>query len=1539
MKQRTKTGIFGVAMATVMGLSCFLGSVGGAIADAAEAPDQTDGAVTVSDLEVNGSENPLGIDDAAPVFSWQLSSAARGKSQSAYQIVVKNGNEIVWDSGKTSSENNYGVLYDGETALRSKTKYDWTVTVWDETDTRAGSASSSFETGLMSESDWKSDWIGEPSLQTSMDFGGANWIWGESGHTSGSIADNTTRYFRRAFTPAAGKTVERVQIAVSADDYATIYLNGEEVLSTPRVTDAWKSATVTTLSAQKIASGENVFAAEVTNYSGQGNPGYAGLLAKIEVYYTDGSKDTVVSDTSWKWSASGEGDWNGVSFDETGWTQVTASEGYGCNPWGTNVSFASSDRAALMLRKEFAIDAGKTVEKARVYMAGLGLFDLKINGENPDDSVLNPANTDYDDTVLYNVFDVTELLQKGENAVFVELGNGFYNESLNGWNWANASWRATPRMRFELDITYTDGSSDKVYSDTSWKVSKEGAITDNSIYRGETIDARKYDDYASASYDDGAWQNASEVAAPEGTLTWQDMEPMRRMKEFTGDAALDVEKSGGTITVKVERMITGWSKIVFRNTQPGQTITIDYGETLANDGTLNKKEEQGVFQRDVYICKGVSGNGTEVYEPKFNYKGFQYVQISGYDGTLTADDVTCYLIHNDVAVTGSVKTSNELLNELHALMTDTLLNNFQGKPTDTPWLEKNGWLGDVNVALRTMGYNFDIARFMTKFLRDIYDAQEANGNVPQVVPISGWGTTNSPIWNSVYIFAVQELADTYGMGYLISEYYDSLKALADLDIARIRANNWLWDDVAVLGDWVSPLGIENSPYNENPAEGSALIATAFVYQMLGTMSGYAEALGKTQDKETFESARENILAAFNAEYLKEGYYDTNYWNESLAYNRTRYRQTSNLLPLAFGMVPEESVEAVVKNLVDDIVSKDYHLDTGVIGTKYILPVLCDYGYSDVAYRILTQVTYPSWGYWLTQGATSLWEMWESTARSHNHYFLGTYDEWFYSYLGGIRNVKDGYRTFTLDPLMAGDLTNASVSVETVRGELSVAWSYAENNRAKFTITVPFGSTAELFLPTADANGVQLDGKALSADADGVKAIAAGEDGRVKVTLGGGTYEFECGLDKRENYYGSLAQAVRTAESYAEEDYRAEGWTSFAAALGSAKSVLGDSGATQLAINDAVTQLSAAMNALQAYVNENRVALKALIEEVKASDVMEPYYTAGALNTFRTALNAANAAAQDKSLTEEDMAQQRKTFEAALDALLSCRRYNLAKDRAVAASSSVSNGDWDLSKLVDGNTANRGASGEICGWSSDNLTKEQHEEWVQIDLGFAYKIDKVVIYTSALNETSVAYGMPRDFVIEVSEDGEAYTTVVEEKGYSPRVCGEHTFRFESVRARYIRIRGTSLNQIPTDGNQYRMQFAEVQIFNTPSADMSAVNALIERYNALERGLYTTDSLLALEDAMAEVLALQDMKLTEEDQTTVDAAAEKLKAALDGLALKPSAENPGTDPGTEPSDPAPAGVNVGAIVGGVVGGVAGVAIIAAVVILLLRRRNRK
>lgn len=713
---------------------------------------------------------------------------------------------------------------------------------------------------------------------------------------------------------------------------------------------------------------------------------------------------------------------------------------------------ALEDRFAPIFKKEFIISKG--IEKAEVYICGLGLFELRINGSLPDDSVLNPAHTQYSQTVLYRVFDIKYFLKNGENTITVELGHSFFNETTTVWDWHTASWRSAPKLIADLVITYADGTNETLATDTDWLVTLDGPVTANSIYYGETYDARRTG---------FAWNNAIKADAPKSQLKAQYMPPMRRINQFK---PLNITKlSNGSYVITSPEMVTGWAKIKIKAPE-GTKVYITYNENLTEDGQVTKigKGEgrdgnwwpDGYIQQDCFIS---SGKPFE-YEPKFSYKGFKYIQIDGVD-SLTADDITIYRIANDVEIISDFTCSDVMLNKLHRLMCNTLLNNFQGKPTDTPVWEKNGWLGDANCALATMMYNFDMSSYLESFIDIMADCLHEFGTVPVIVPSADWSIKNSPVWNSVFVFGVQAIIDYCGITDYAEKLYPDLKEYAIKNIEELKALGWTWGTRG-LSDWVSPVGKEDLPIEADPSEGAEICCTAFIYAMLKSMIYIAQKLGKTDDITEYEAAAKRIYDAFNAKFFNPDLkiYETTVWNQKGT--RTRYRQTSNLLPLAFGLVPEEHKKAVADNLANDFISRDYHLDTGCTGTKFVLPVLCDNGFSDIAFKVLTQTTYPSWGYWLENGADSAWECWEKTTRSKNHYFLATYDEFFYSHIAGIRNVSDGYRSFTVAPILDCGLQFAKASVKTPLGILRCEWQKTESGY-NIEIEIPEGAEAEICL--------------------------------------------------------------------------------------------------------------------------------------------------------------------------------------------------------------------------------------------------------------------------------------------------------------------------------------------------------------------------------------------------------------------------------------------------------------------------------------------
>lgn len=705
------------------------------------------------------------------------------------------------------------------------------------------------------------------------------------------------------------------------------------------------------------------------------------------------------------------------------------------------------DRFAPVFRKTVFLDT--LPHTAELYICGLGLYELRINGSLPDDTVLNPAHSQYDKRVLYLKHDILPLLKVGKNEITVELGNFFYNDTISTWQWDTAAWRDVVKLICDINLTYGEDTV-TVVSDESWDISTDGVITSNGIYYGEDHDYTR-----KITFDN----KAVFAKAPRGELSPQYMEPIKRIKTFSPEAVTSL--GNGTYVIKSPEMVTGWAKIRM-NIPFGEKITVTYGETLLPTGEvvrIGKGEgRDGNWYPDDYIQQDTFiGDGTlRDFEPKFSYKGFRYIQIDNCPQVPDENNIFIYRVANNVEEIAEFQCSEPLINDLHALMKRTILNNLQGKPTDTPVWEKNGWLGDLNCGLLSMIYNFDMKKHLENFSDTMKDCFYLYGNVPVLVPVSNWGLDEHPVWNTAFVFNVEAIMDFYGDRQYIEEIYPHIKAFALRTIEKIKKRGWVWDYKG-LADWLAPIGGNaDSEANPNSSEGAEICATAFIYRMLLAMIRIARYTENTEDISTYEDFAGIIYNAFNKAFYREdkGIYETNFWNPMG--ERTLYRQTSNLLPLAFGMVPEEYKEAVLGNLVRDIEEKGNHLDTGCTGTRFILPVLFDNGYDKLAYKLLTQTTYPSWGMWVTDGTDSAWESWERTTRSLDHYFLGTYEESLFSHLAGIRNVKDGFREFDFRPHTDCGLEWLKLRLKTPRGIIKCSWNKNSNGTTDIDLTVPDG---------------------------------------------------------------------------------------------------------------------------------------------------------------------------------------------------------------------------------------------------------------------------------------------------------------------------------------------------------------------------------------------------------------------------------------------------------------------------------------------------
>ncbi|MBQ4150172.1 MAG: discoidin domain-containing protein, partial [Clostridia bacterium] len=795
------------------------------------------------------------------------------------------------------------------------------------------------------------------------------------------------------------------------------------------------------------------------------------------------------------------------------------------------------------------------------------------------------------------------------------------------------------------------------------------------------------------------------------------------------------------------------------------------------------------------VDKFITSGGDDVYEPKYSYKGYEYIQIENYSGELDASDVECYLIANDIPDISEFETGDSRINFMHEMMLRTVMNNLQGKLTDTPVYEKNGWTGDVNFALDSFNYNYDFSNVIQKILIDMRDSQNEKGVVAQNVPAAFSGGSNIPVWTSIFINRNNENWHVNGNTIAFAENYDAIRLQTLEYIRAIKANGWVWT-TGGYSDWVSPnpSGVLISGHTTHAPEGTGIIGSAFVYRTLGEMAEMADYLGKSEDAEEYRAAMANIYTAFNEKFYlaDKGYYDTGFWNETYDAGRSKYRQASNIIPLMFGLCPEEYEASVVKSIVDDIKAKDNHLDVGAVGTKFILPMLSKYGYSDLAMALVQQDTYPSWGYWINLGANTCWETYEYNSRSRNHFFLGTYTDWFYKNLAGVRDFTNGYETVELRPEIHPEIGYVNYSFKTVRGELGSHWRFTEDNKLIWDITVPVGTTATVYLPA-------------KADISEYPCIT---DNGENLTVPSGNYTFvmdaaEFGVDK-----SLLKKAVDNAKTFDKTVYTKEDYANFSAVVTECDVVLADANATQIEICKAVDALEIAVKELS--FDADRKALSLLVasgESLKAVN-----YPSDAFEAFLQVLNIAKSVLANTDADKDALNEAYNELYTAMYTVADSCSGNVALGKEVLATSDVVSDYWGKQKITDGNRLNlRGK--EVCGWSSSDLTAFNHSETVCVDLGAFYKIDKVNIMPAGAIVGAEALAFPSDFAIYGSLDGESWELLYGEKDYPVPFVELQEFRFEPAKVRYIRFTGTSLRQKTTDGNRFRMQIAEFEAYNT------------------------------------------------------------------------------------------------------------------------------
>jgi alpha-L-rhamnosidase len=724
------------------------------------------------------------------------------------------------------------------------------------------------------------------------------------------------------------------------------------------------------------------------------------------------------------------------------------------------------------LRKEFSVKG--RIKRARAYVAGLGYHELRLNGRKAGDHVLDPAWTTYDKRVLYVTYDVTRFLRDGANAVAVTLGHGWYKARA---------------LLLQIDIEMEDGTSTSVVSNTTWKAA-DGPIVADSVYDGETYDARRETaGWERPGFDDKDWPAAEAVKGPAGVLSAQLMPAIQVV-----DTIVPLKMSSPRPDVYVFDMgqnFSGWARLRLLGPR-GTDVRLRFAELLYDNGTLNQENLRSAQAEDHYILKG---EGEEVWEPRFTYHGYRYVEVTGFPGTPKLDSIRGRVVHSAVEPVGSFAASKDILNGLQRIITWGQKTNLHSIPTDCDQRdERMGWMGDAQGTAEEAIMNFDMAAFYTNFVRDIRDVQDEKGRITDTVPFI-WGSRPAdPAWGTAYPLIAWYMYQYYGDTRILEEHYGGLKKY--VEFLRSTAENGVlkWSH---YGDWVA---VEKCP--------NAIVSSFYYYYDVKVLADAARVIGKTGDAARYDKLAAEIKAAFNREF-----YDPrtgNYADGS---------QTANTLPL-FLDIATEAQGGAWGRLFDDIVYRhDSHLTTGIIGTKYIMELLTRNGSADLAYDIACKTDYPSWGYMIKNGATTLWELWQKregpSMNSHNHPMFGSVGSWLYKALAGINLAPGttGFESVLIQPQMVRDLTHASGSTRSVRGEVACAWSRTERS-IRVEVTIPFGAEAEVVIPKLGIRNILIteggrmiwakDG--FVAGTDGI-AGAVDKDGAIRIKTGGGRYIF------------------------------------------------------------------------------------------------------------------------------------------------------------------------------------------------------------------------------------------------------------------------------------------------------------------------------------------------------------------------------------------------------------------------------------------------
>ncbi len=776
-------------------------------------------------------------------------------------------------------------------------------------------------------------------------------------------------------------------------------------------------------------------------------------------------------------------DWRAKWIGANSTSEPHPERGFFSNPKEEKMTgqMVSHDGRSVLLRRDFGI--GKKVISARLFITGLGFYEAEINGKRVGDHVLSPAKTPYHKFILYDTYDIMGLLKNGQNVIGIRLGNGWYNPYKKWWATYRMQWFGYKKAIAQLHIKYADGSSEVIITDDRWKW-HYGPVLYNCVYDGEVYDANaEQDGWSSPGFDDSAWGKAVIMDKPAARLLSGTMPPIRVVEVKKPVKVTELQK--GAKVYDLGQNFAGWVRVTMKGSK-GTRVRFRFSEVLNDDGTLDLTCNENARATAEYIMRG---GEEEVYESRFTYFGFQYVEVSVIEGALP-DIISLEgcVVHSDNEQVGSFECSHPLINRMHHATVWSQKSNMIGYPMDCPQRdERLGWMGDAQVTAEEAMFNFDMALFYENWFRGIRANQdEQTGDIPIISP-RPYLRDDGVEWSSSYIIMVWQHFLQYGDRRVLEENYHAMKRYMDF-LAEISS------DYIVPKGWIGDWGSMVEGWEEGEPES---VPTAYYFFNASILANVAEVLGHENEAILFLDLAQRIRKAYN-----EAFYDKTTKN----YNDRS--QMANAFPLFLGLAPDQDKQVILANLIRDIIDKnDTHLTTGVLGTKYIFEALSKFGRNDVGWALATQTSYPSWAAMMKQFNT-MCEFW-TLKQSHNHVMMGSIDAWFYKELAGIRVMEDApaFGRFVIKPFVAEGLHYARASTRTIRGMVSSSWKKSENG-FEIVVEVPYNTTAVVYIP-ADEDEEIFEGERVLKDAEGV-AVKGYENGYKVIEAGSGSYHFHYG---------------------------------------------------------------------------------------------------------------------------------------------------------------------------------------------------------------------------------------------------------------------------------------------------------------------------------------------------------------------------------------------------------------------------------------------